>query len=396
MDDSLSLFTSESVSAGHPDKIADQISDAILDSAIRSTIAMGDKSKHGVEHVRVACETLVKTGMVLVAGEMRCEGWVDVEQLVREHIKEIGYIRPHYGFNYEDCAVLNAIGEQSEDIAEGVDADGAGDQGTMFGYACDETDALMPMPIDMAHRLIRRHDEVRRKELPWLGPDAKAQVTVVYDNGRPQHISRIVLSSQHLEDFDDGQQIGKHDPRLRSEIIEHIIRQTAGEHLAPDWSWEREAGYCHINPTGIFVKGGPQADCGLTGRKIIVDTYGGVARHGGGAFSGKDPTKVDRSAAYAARYIARNIVASGRASRCEVQISYAIGVAEPVAVHINSFGTGKAPDAQLQAEVRERMKLRPAAIIERLDLWQPIYLQTAVGGHFGRPQFSWEQGGLFA
>ena len=378
------LFTSESVSAGHPDKIADQISDAVLDAAIRETI----RAKQPPENVRVACETLVKTGMALVAGEMRVGVWVDIESVVRNVVREIGYDHPEYGFHCDDCAVLNAMGEQSANIAQGVDRDGAGDQGLMFGYAASETPALMPMPIHFAHLLVRKHRQARRK-LPWLGPDAKSQVTVRYKDGKPVDIAKIVLSTQHHSAL-NGKKVRNNDPRIREAVIEEIIRPVAGKKLAANWNWRRD---CHINPTGIFVVGGPKGDCGLTGRKIIVDTYGGSAPHGGGAFSGKDPTKVDRSAAYALRHIAKNIVAAGLAEKCLVQAAYAIGVAKPVSVMAETFGTGKVSDDKLRRLIERHFDLTPRGIHRRLKLWRPIYGKTAFGGHFGRddPDFTWEK-----
>ncbi len=369
------LFTSESVSEGHPDKICDQISDAILDALL-------DKDPAS----RVACETLVKTGMVLVAGEITTEAWVDLEEVVRETVKDIGYDAPDMGFEWETCAVLNAIGKQSPDIARGVDEKpdhemGAGDQGLMFGFACNETDVLMPAPITYAHRLVKRQAEVRKNgTLPWLRPDAKSQVTFVYEGTEPVGINAVVLSTQHAPDISQDD--------LREAVMEEIIKPV----LPADWLARCPADNIHINPTGRFVIGGPVGDCGLTGRKIIVDTYGGMARHGGGAFSGKDPTKVDRSAAYAARYVAKNIVAAGLADRCEVQVSYAIGVAEPTSIMVETFGTGRIPDDRIVALVREHFDLRPKGLITMLDLLRPIYRRTAAYGHFGRmeAEFTWE------
>ena len=378
------LFTSESVSAGHPDKIADQISDAVLDDALAQTAAAGGE----VRAVRVACETLVKTGMILVAGEMRVDAWVDIENIARRVVRDIGYDRPEYGFHCDDCAVLNAMGEQSADIAQGVDRDGAGDQGLMFGYACAETPSLMPAPIHFAHALTRRHRLVRKK-LPWLGPDAKSQVTFRYENGRPRDIAAIVFSTQHHSAI-AGKKVRNNDPRIREAVIEEIIRPVAGKKLAAGWKWKRD---CHINPTGVFVVGGPKGDCGLTGRKIIVDTYGGAAPHGGGAFSGKDPTKVDRSATYALRHLAKNIVAAGLAEKCMAQAAYAIGVAKPVSVWVTGFGTGKLSDEKLSRLASRHFDLTPSGIRRRLDLWRPIYEKTAAGGHFGRDDadFTWER-----
>ncbi|AOU96847.1 methionine adenosyltransferase [Acidihalobacter yilgarnensis] len=368
------LFTSESVSEGHPDKMADQISDAVLDAIL-------DKDKNA----RVACETLVKTGMVILAGEVTTTAQIDYEALVRATVNEIGYNHSDLGFDGSSCAVIVAVGKQSPDIAQGVDREsrenqGAGDQGLMFGYASDETDVLMPAPITYAHRLVRRQAEVRKNgTLPWLRPDAKSQVTFRYHNGKPVGVDAVVLSTQH------DPAISQRD--LQEAVMEHIIRPVVpAEWLGADTHY-------HINPTGKFVIGGPVGDCGLTGRKIIVDTYGGMARHGGGAFSGKDPSKVDRSAAYAGRYVAKNIVAAGLASRCEIQISYAIGVAEPTSISIDTFGTGRIPDERIVALVREHFDLRPWGLITMLDLLHPIYQQTAAYGHFGRADVDlpWER-----
>ncbi|HET7569006.1 MAG TPA: methionine adenosyltransferase [Gammaproteobacteria bacterium] len=367
------LFTSESVSEGHPDKIADQISDAVLDDILRQ-----DKRS------RVACETMIKTGMIIVAGEVSTQAWVDLEDLVRPIVRHIGY-RAEMGFDWETCAVLNAIGKQSPDIAQGVDRaapeeQGAGDQGLMFGYASNETDVLMPAPITFAHRLVQRQAEVRRSgALPWLRPDAKSQVTFRYENDRPVGINAVVLSTQHSPDVDLK--------TLTEAVMEEIIKPV----LPSEWI-DAKTRY-HINPTGRFVIGGPVGDCGLTGRKLIVDTYGGMARHGGGAFSGKDPSKVDRSAAYAMRYVAKNIVAAGLAERCELQVSYAIGVAEPTSVTVETFGTGKVDEARLTQLVREHFDLRPYGILKMLDLVRPIYQATAAYGHFGREDadFTWEK-----
>ena len=370
-----SLFTSESVSEGHPDKIADQVSDAILDAILAED-----------PEARVACETLVKTGMVLVAGEVRTNAWVDIEEIARGVIREIGYNSSEMGFDWESCAVMNAIGKQSAEIAMGVDeADeheqGAGDQGLMFGFATNETDVLMPAPITYAHRLVKRQAEVRKNgTLDFLRPDAKSQVTFRYDeNGKPCAIDAVVLSTQHSKAIKQAD--------LREAVMEEIIKPV----LPAEWL-SKETKY-FINPTGQFIIGGPVGDCGLTGRKIIVDTYGGMARHGGGAFSGKDPSKVDRSAAYAGRYVAKNIVAAGLADKCEIQISYAIGVAEPTSISINTFGTGKVSDAVISQLVREHFELRPAGLIKMLDLKRPIYLPTAAYGHFGREgeNFTWEK-----
>ena len=368
------LFTSESVSEGHPDKIADQISDAVLDA-----ILTDDKK------ARVACETLVKTGMVLVAGEVTTTAWVDLEELVRRTICDIGYTDSDMGFDGNSCAVLNALGKQSPDIAQGVDRDdpesqGAGDQGLMFGYATNETDVLMPAPITYSHMLVRRQAEVRKNgTLPWLRPDAKSQVTFRYEDSKPVGIDAVVLSSQHHADIsmDD----------LREGVMEEIIKPV----LPSEWI-TKDTSY-HINPTGRFEIGGPMGDCGLTGRKIIVDTYGGAARHGGGAFSGKDPSKVDRSAAYACRYVAKNIVAAGLAERCEIQVSYAIGVAEPTSISVQTFGTGKVGEDELTVLIRENFDLRPYGILKMLDLIQPVYRPTAAYGAFGREDIdlTWER-----
>ncbi len=371
---SYSVFTSESVSEGHPDKMADQISDAVLDAII------GDDP-----HARVAVETLVKTGMVVIAGEVRTDTYVDLETIVRQVINDIGYNHSELGFDGNSCAVLNAIGKQSPDIAVGVDADGnkdigAGDQGLMFGYASNETETLMPAPIYYAHRLMERQAELRKDgSLPWLRPDAKSQVTLRYDQGIPVAIDAVVLSTQHAGSVSQTD--------LQAAVRELIIADV----LPAEWL-HSETRY-HINPTGNFEIGGPMGDCGLTGRKIIVDTYGGMAHHGGGAFSGKDPTKVDRSAAYAGRYVAKNIVAAGLAERCEIQISYAIGVSEPTSISIDTMGTGKLPNHEISELVREHFDLRPSGLIEMLDLRRPIYRPTAVYGHFGREleNFTWEK-----
>ena len=367
------LFTSESVSEGHPDKIADQISDAVLD-AILSQDTMA----------RVACETFVKTGMVLVGGEITTSAWVDIEELVRNTVREIGYTHSDMGFDANSCAVLSAIGKQSPDINRGVDRKdpkelGAGDQGLMFGYASNETDVLMPAPITYAHRLVKRQSEVRKSGvLPWLRPDAKSQITFAYDSdGKIQGIDAVVLSTQHREDIEHDQLV----EAVQEEIIKPVLPK----------EWLSHNTKYFINPTGRFVIGGPMGDCGLTGRKIIVDSYGGMARHGGGAFSGKDPSKVDRSAAYAARYVAKNIVAAGLADRCEIQVSYAIGVAEPTSISVETFGTGKLDEAALIKLVRQFFDLRPYGLIEMLDLKRPIYQATAAYGHFGREEFPWEK-----
>jgi len=368
------LFTSESVSEGHPDKISDQISDAILDAVLE----LDTKAS-------VACETMVKTGMVIVAGEITTDAWVDVEELVRETVLEIGYSDSDMGFDGASCAVLNALGKQSPDIAQGVDrgdpeSQGAGDQGLMFGYATNETDVLMPAPITFAHRLVKRQAEVRKAGiLPWLRPDAKSQVTFLYEDDKPVGIDAVVLSSQHHADISLAD--------LREGVMEEIIKPVIPE------EWVNKNTQYHINPTGRFEIGGPMGDCGLTGRKIIVDTYGGSARHGGGAFSGKDPSKVDRSAAYACRYVAKNIVAAGLADRCEIQVSYAIGVAEPTSISVHTFGTGKLGEDELVTLIRDNFDLRPYGILQMLDLIRPIYKPTAAYGHFGREDIdlSWER-----
>ncbi|WP_273149856.1 methionine adenosyltransferase [Methylophaga thiooxydans] len=368
------LFTSESVSEGHPDKVADQISDAILDEILRQD-----------PRARVACETLIKTGAAVIAGEITTSAWVDLEDVVRRTITDIGYNSSDVGFDGQTCAVMSLIGKQSGDIAMGVDRDteenqGAGDQGLMFGYASNETDVLMPAPITYAHRLVKRQAHIRKSgELSWLRPDAKSQVTFVYENGKPVGIDAVVLSTQHSPD------ISQKD--LQEAVMEHIIKPVLPE------AWLSAKTQIHINPTGQFIIGGPVGDAGLTGRKIIVDTYGGMARHGGGAFSGKDPSKVDRSAAYAGRYVAKNIVAAGLADRCEIQVSYAIGVAEPTSISVETFGTGKIAQDQLVALVREHFDLRPVGLIKMLDLIKPIYQPTAAYGHFGREDadFSWEK-----
>jgi len=366
------LFTSESVSEGHPDKIADQISDAVLDAILAKDI-----------RARVACETYVKTGMVLVGGEISTSAWVDIEDLTRQAIRDVGYTHSDMGFDANSCAVLNAIGKQSQDINQGVDrespeAQGAGDQGLMFGYASNETSVLMPAPITYAHRIVQRQSEMRKNgTLDWLRPDAKSQLTFLYENGKPVAIDTVVLSTQHREDIDQA--------TLREAVMEEIIKPVLPE------QWVSRDTKFHINPTGRFVIGGPMGDCGLTGRKIIVDTYGGMARHGGGAFSGKDPSKVDRSAAYAARYVAKNLVAAGLAERCEIQVSYAIGVAEPTSISIDTFGTSQHSEEKLIALVRRHFDLRPYGLIQMLDLERPIYRATSTYGHFGREEFPWEK-----
>lgn len=365
------LFTSESVSEGHPDKIADQISDAVLDAILKED-----------PKARVACETFVKTGMVLVGGEINTHAWVDIEEITRQTVKNIGYTHSDMGFDGESCAVLNAIGKQSPDINQGVDREspeeqGAGDQGLMFGYASNETDVLMPAPITYAHRLVQQQASLRKNgQLSWLRPDAKSQITFVYENNKPVGIDAVVLSTQHCDSISTKD--------LREAVMEEIIKP-----ILPA-QWLTASTQFHINPTGRFVIGGPMGDCGLTGRKIIVDTYGGMARHGGGAFSGKDPSKVDRSAAYAGRYVAKNIVAAGLAERCEIQISYAIGVAQPTSISVETFGTSKLPEATLVELVKHHFDLRPYGLIQMLALEQPIYQATAAYGHFGREQFPWE------
>ncbi len=362
------LFTSESVTEGHPDKVADQVSDAVLDSVLA-------QDPRG----RVACEVLVTTGLCMISGEITTSGFVDFPQTARDVIKRIGYTDPRYGFDYHTCAVLSTIDRQSPDIAMGVDREGAGDQGLMFGYACRETAELMPMPITLSHHLCKRLADVRRSsELTYLGPDGKAQVTVEYDGERPVRVPTVVVSTQHHDTVTTE--------KLREEILEIVIRSVIPSHLIDSKT------VFHINPTGRFVIGGPHGDTGLTGRKIIVDTYGGMGHHGGGAFSGKDPTKVDRSACYMARKIAKNIVAADLAERCEVQLAYAIGVADPVSVRVNTFGTGKILESRLEGLVRDIFPLTPRGIIEHLDLRRPVYEKTAAYGHFGRnePEFSWE------
>jgi S-adenosylmethionine synthetase len=368
------LFTSESVSEGHPDKVADQISDAVLDGIFEQDTK-----------ARVACETMVNTGMVILSGEITTEAWVDMQAIVRQTVKEIGYNHSDMGFDWESCAVITSIDKQSADIAMGVDESseheqGAGDQGLMFGFACNETDVLMPAPITYAHRLVKRQAEVRKNgTLPWLRPDAKSQVTFRYEDDKPVGIDAVVLSTQH------NPEIKLED--LREAVMDEIIKPV----LPIEWL-NKDTKY-FINPTGNFVIGGPVGDCGLTGRKIIVDTYGGMARHGGGAFSGKDPSKVDRSAAYAGRYVAKNIVAAGLADKCEIQVSYAIGVAEPTSISVETFGTGKIDDQRIVELVREHFDLKPKGLVTMLDLLRPIYRNTAAYGHFGReePNFSWEK-----
>ncbi|MCB1756877.1 MAG: methionine adenosyltransferase [Gammaproteobacteria bacterium] len=370
------IFTSESVSEGHPDKMADQISDAVLDAILEQ-----DKN------ARVACETMVKTGLVVIAGEVTTTAWVDLEDLVRKTVLEIGYDGSDVGFDGATCAVLNGLGKQSPDIAQGVDRQspeeqGAGDQGLMFGYATNETDVLMPAPITYSHRLVQRQAEVRKNGmLDWLRPDAKSQVTLKYRDGKPIGIDAVVLSTQHSPDISLKS--------LQEAVMETILQPV----LPEEWLDACPAEHIHINPTGNFVIGGPVGDCGLTGRKIIVDTYGGMARHGGGAFSGKDPSKVDRSAAYAGRYVAKNIVAAGLADKCEIQVSYAIGVARPTSISVETFGTGTVSDRRIEQIIVDVFDLRPFGIVKMLDLVRPIYKKTAAYGHFGReePEFSWEK-----
>ncbi|MBT4185087.1 MAG: methionine adenosyltransferase [Deltaproteobacteria bacterium] len=369
------LFTSESVTEGHPDKISDQISDAILDAMLDQDTAS-----------RVACETLVTTGMVVVAGEVTTKAWVDMQKVVRDTVEEIGYTDSNMGFDFNTCAVLISLDKQSPNIAQGVNEgegahteQGAGDQGLMFGYACDETPELMPLPIQLAHRLTERLSHVRKDgTMDYLRPDGKSQVTVRYVDGIPKSVNAVVISTQHAKEVSQSQ--------LHEDIKKNVI-----SHVIPE-KYLNDSTQYHINPTGIFVIGGPQGDCGLTGRKIIVDTYGGMGRHGGGAFSGKDPSKVDRSAAYAARHVAKNVVAAGLASRCEVQLAYAIGVAEPVSVSVETFGTNKIDELKIIELIRNNFELKPAGLIRALDLLRPIYKKTAAYGHFGReiPEFTWE------
>ena len=361
-------FTSESVCEGHPDKVADQISDAILDGLLK-----------GDPHSRVACETMVTTGLAVVSGEITTRIYVDIPQIVRSTIKDIGYTRAKYGFDNETCGVVTSINKQSVDIAMGVDTGGAGDQGMMFGFACNETEELMPLPIMLAHKLCMKLSEIRKDDiLKYLRPDGKSQVTVEYDGDKPVKVSAIVVSAQHSSQIQLS--------TLRNDIIEKVIKPVIPENMID----EKNVVY-HINPTGRFVVGGPMGDCGLTGRKIIVDTYGGMGRHGGGCFSGKDPSKVDRSAAYASRWIAKNIVASDIVSKCEIQLAYAIGVAEPVSIMVNSFETGLIPDSEIENIVNKIFDLTPKSIIETLDLRRPIYKETASYGHFGRDCFPWEK-----
>ena len=369
------LFTSESVTEGHPDKISDQISDAILDAMLAQDVSS-----------RVACETMVTTGMVVVAGEVTTKAWVDMQKVVRDTVEAIGYTDSNMGFDFNTCAVLISLDKQSPDIAQGVNEgegahteQGAGDQGLMFGYACDETPELMPLPIQLAHRLTERLSHVRKDgAMNYLRPDGKSQVTVRYVDGKPVSVEAVVISTQHAEDVTQEQ--------LHEDISKHVIKYVIPEKYLGDST------QYHINPTGVFEIGGPQGDCGLTGRKIIVDTYGGMGRHGGGAFSGKDPSKVDRSAAYAARHVAKNVVAAGLAARCEVQLAYAIGVAEPVSVSVQTFGTNKIEESKIIELIRKNFELKPAGLIRELNLLRPIYQKTAAYGHFGReiPEFTWE------
>ncbi len=367
------LFTSESVTEGHPDKMADRISDSVLDAILA-------QDPRG----RVACEVILNTGLVVIAGEITTSGFADMQKIARNAIKEVGYTNSDYGLDYKSCAVLVAIDEQSPDIAQGVNEgegihaeQGAGDQGMMFGYAIKETEELMPLPITLAHKLTKRLAEARKShEITFLRPDGKAQVTVEYENDKPKRVHTVVVSTQHDPDVEHAE--------IKQEVIEKVIKPVCGEYLDENTIY-------HINPTGKFIIGGPQGDCGLTGRKIIVDTYGGMGRHGGGAFSGKDPSKVDRSAAYAARYVAKNIVAADLAYKCEVQIAYAIGVPEPVSIHVNTFGTGTIADEQIEQLVRANFDLRPAMIIQSLDLLRPVYKNTSAYGHFGRSEFAWEK-----
>lgn len=364
------IITSESVTEGHPDKICDNISDAILDALLEQD-----------PNSRVAVETLTKTGLILLAGEVSSKAHIDYQQVVRSTLKDIGYTDPRFGLDHEDCAVLVFIQQQSPEIAQGVDTDGAGDQGMMYGYASDETKELMPLPILLAHKLTKKMSEVRkRKEIPHLAPDGKSQVCVEYDkDGKPIRVDTVIIAQQHTEDISEEE--------LHQQIKEKIIQPVLGDWVDDDTTY-------HINATGKFVIGGPEGDAGLTGRKIIVDTYGGVGRHGGGAFSGKDPTKVDRSGAYAARWVAKNVVASGLAKKCEVQLSYAIGVAQPTSIYVDTFGTGSKPDEEIVELIKQKFDLTPKGIIQALDLKKPKYRQTAAYGHFGREKFTWEQTGF--
>jgi S-adenosylmethionine synthetase len=372
------FFTSESVGEGHPDKVCDQISDAVLDKIL--------KDDNDREHARVACETYVTMGLLIVGGEITTNAYVDIQKLGREVIESIGYTHPKYGFDFHTCAIVNTINRQSPDIAQGVNVGGAGDQGIMFGYACSETKELMPLPITLAHKLVRRMADVRRSGiLKYLGPDCKSQVTVEYNCGDPKRVDSVVLACQHTDDILD--KTGKHiTPKARQELIDVVAKSVLREWVDKDTKY-------YVNQTGKFVVGGPQSDTGMTGRKIIVDTYGGTVPHGGGAFSGKDPTKVDRSAAYACRYIAKNMVAAGLADKLLIQLSYVIGHAEPLSVYVNTYGTGKISDDQLVKLIRKNFSLTPRGIIESLDLLKPVYKKTACYGHFGRNEegFSWEK-----
>jgi len=393
-------FTSESVGDGHPDKVCDQISDAVLDEILKSDLKNNlvpyRLKKSDRRGSRCACETFITLGLVIVGGEITTQAELNVREIVKRVLKEIGYTSQDYGFNYETCAILNAIGGQSPDIAQGVDTGGAGDQGLMFGFACDETPQYIPAPIEFSHRLVRRLREARmNREISYLGPDCKSQVTVEYVDGKPVKIKKIVVSSQHTREVveeKNGRRYMKES--AKEEIIEKIVKKVLPEEMLQGFDFKKD---CLINPTGVFLVGGPQSDTGMTGRKLIVDTYGGMVPHGGGAFSGKDPTKVDRSAAYAARYIAKNIVAAGLAKRCNVQISYAIGVKEPISIFVDTYGTGKIPEEKILELIKDEeiFQLIPSGIIEMLDLWRPIYRKTACYGHFGRqPQdgfFTWEK-----
>ncbi len=393
-------FTSESVGNGHPDKVCDQISDAILDEILKFDVENGLKpyklnpsDKRGS---RCACETFITLGLVCVGGEVTTEAWVDVRETVKETLKGIGYTSPEYGFDYRTCAILNTIGSQSPDIAQGVDTGGAGDQGLMLGYACDETENFMPAPIEFSHRLVKKLKDAREsREIPYLGPDSKSQVTVQYIDGKPERITKIVVSSQHTAEVVEekgGRRVMKDS--ARDEIIEKVIKPALPEKFMKEFDYKTN---CFINPTGIFLVGGPQSDTGMTGRKLIVDTYGGIVPHGGGAFSGKDPTKVDRSASYAARYIAKNIVAAGLARKCVIELSYAIGVKEPISVMIDTHGTNRIPEEKILELIKDEeiFQLTPVGIIEMLDLWKPIYRVSASYGHFGRTPsdgfFPWEK-----
>ncbi|MFH0771380.1 MAG: methionine adenosyltransferase [Candidatus Omnitrophota bacterium] len=368
------LFTSESVTEGHPDKVCDQISDGVLDEIMKL-----DPTG------RVACETYITMGLIIIGGEITTEGYIHIHRLCRDILREIGYTHPKYGFDYETCAILNAIHSQSPDIAQGVDRGGAGDQGMMFGYACKETEELMPLPIMLAHKLSMRLSEVRKKNvLKYLGPDGKSQVTVEYVGGKPKRVTNVVIACQHTDEAVDAR--NQFSKKARAEVIEAVVKPVVKEYLTKETKF-------YVNETGTFLIGGPQSDTGMTGRKIIVDTYGGTVPHGGGAFSGKDPSKVDRSAAYMMRYVAKNVVAAGLAEKCQLQIAYVIGVAEPVSIMVNTFGTGKVSDEKLVKIIRDNFDLTPCGIIKALDLRRPIYRKTASYGHFGRMEegFTWEQ-----